>query len=59
MTTDDRSPHPKDVPPPKEGVIHPAQTVDAIADDSPTEGADPIRNPGEEILDKRPTDGPI
>jgi hypothetical protein len=59
MTDDDRQPHPKDVPPPKEGVIHPAADLDTIADDSPTEGADPIRQPDAEILDKRPTDGPL
>jgi hypothetical protein len=56
MTTDDRVP-PKDVAPPEEGVIHPAEELVHLNDDAPTEvGSPDDRNP---TPDKRPTDGPI
>lgn len=58
MTDDDRGPHPKDIVPPHEGVIIPAGELDRLNDRAPTEGVDPVTQ-DEEVLDKRPTDGPL
>ena len=58
MTSDDRQPHPKDVVPPHEGVIIPTDELDQLNDRAPTEGVDPV-NEDADVLDKRPTDGPL
>lgn len=48
----------KDTLPPEEGVVHPADELDAVNDHAPTERR-PRRDERERIPDKRPTDGPI
>src|SRR5690606_31959948 len=57
MTSDERQ-HPKDVVPPHEGVVIPADELDRVNDRAPTEGVDPV-NDDADVLDKRPTDGPL
>jgi hypothetical protein len=59
--SDQREPsasHEKDTVPPEEGVVIPADDLDALNDDAPTEGVDPVTNESD-VLDKRPTDGPL
>lgn len=56
MTTDNRAPA-RDVAPPEEGVIHPAEEHIDLGDHAPTERGRP--HDDEPTLDKRPTDGPI
>lgn len=58
--TDEQEPrlHPKDRVPPEEGIVVPADELDRINDDAPTEGVDPATHDGP-IADKRPTDGPL
>ena len=58
MTTDERQPHPKQVVPPHEGVVIPADGLDQVNDRAPTEGVDPVEGDAD-VLDKRPTDGPL
>jgi hypothetical protein len=58
MTDEGRPPHPKDRVPIEEGVIIPADELDLVNDDAPTENVDPVTHEGE-VLDKRPTDGPL
>ena len=58
MSHDERLPHPKDRVPPEEGVIIPKDDLELIADDAPTEHVDPVVHDGD-VLDKRPTDGPL
>ena len=54
----DEQPHPKDRVPPKEGIVIPADELDRVNDDAPTEGVDPLTHEGP-VPDKRPTDGPL
>ena len=58
MSDEERLPHPKDRVPPEEGVVIPAEDLDRVNDESPTENVDPVTDQGE-VLDKRPTDGPL
>lgn len=58
MTDEDRQLHPKDRVPIEEGVVIPADDLDLVNDDAPTENVDPVTHEGE-VLDKRPTDGPM
>jgi hypothetical protein len=58
MTDEERPPHPKDRAPIEEGVIIPADELHRVNDDAPTENVDPVTHDGE-VLDKRPTDGPL
>ena len=58
MTDEERQPHPKDVVPPHEGIIFPADELDRVYDQAPTEGVDPVTDDSD-VLDKRPTDGPL
>lgn len=57
MTSDERQPHPKDVVPPHEGIIFPLDELDRVNDRAPTDGVDPVDDA--DVLDKRPTDGPM
>lgn len=54
----DRGVHPKDRIPPEEGIVVPADELDRVNDQAPTEGVDPVRREGD-VPDKRPTDGPL
>jgi hypothetical protein len=58
MTEEERPLHPKDQVPIEEGVLIPADELDRVNDDAPTENVDPVTRDGE-VLDKRPTDGPL
>lgn len=58
--TDQQDPgvHPKDRVPPEDGIVVPADELDRVNDQAPTEGVDPVTDEGP-IPDKRPTDGPL
>ena len=59
--SDQREPTPvpaKDRLPPEEGVVVPTEDLHLVNDHAPTEGVDPVADDGE-VLDKRPTDGPV
>ena len=58
MSDDQQPTHPKDRVPPEEGVIIPKDDLEMVNDDAPTEHVDPATQDGE-VLDKRPTDGPL
>ena len=58
MTDDRRELHPKDRVPPEEGIVIPADELDLVNDDAPTEGVDPVTHEGD-LPPKRPTDGPL
>ena len=58
MTNDERQPHPKDVVPIREGIIFPLDELDRVNDRAPTDGVDPVTDDAD-VLDKRPTDGPM
>jgi hypothetical protein len=58
MTEEERPLHPKDRVPIEEGVVIPADELDRVNDEAPTENVDPVTHDGE-VLDKRPTDGPL
>ena len=57
MTDEERSLQADEVPI-KEGVVIPQDDLELVNDDSPTENVDPITDDGD-VLDKRPTDGPL
>ena len=42
-----------------EGIIRPSERPDLVNDQSPTETADPADHGREDVLPKRPTDGPL
>ena len=58
MVDEERLLHPKDRVPIEEGVVIPADELERVNDDAPTEHVDPVTHDGE-VLDKRPTDGPL
>jgi hypothetical protein len=58
MADEERLVHAKDRVPIEEGVVIPKEDLDLVNDDSPTENVDPVTHEGE-VLDKRPTDGPL
>jgi hypothetical protein len=58
MTDEERRLHAKDRVPIEEGVVIPAEDLDLVNDDAPTENVDPVTHEAE-VLDKRPTDGPL
>ncbi len=54
----DEPPHPKDRIPPEEGIVVPADELDRVNDQAPTEDVDPLDRE-EALPPKRPTDGPL
>jgi hypothetical protein len=59
MDPQNDQPHPKDRVPITEGIIRPAERPELINDQSPTETADPAAHGTDDVLPKRPTDGPL
>ena len=58
MTDEERRPHPKNLVPIDEGIIFPVDELDQVNDQAPTAGVDPVTDDAD-VLDKRPTDGPM